>query len=86
MANEKSQHRVRVKVRCRSGHDHDLCFRIHRAVHPDMRCESQEDSGYSVGGGGGGCILPRDLDERVDYELSNNFQQSRRQGYVLIKA
>lgn len=85
MPSDKSEHRVRVKVRCRSGHDHDLCVEVHRAVHPNMRCEPQQSRGYSYGGGGG-CVLPRDLDKLVDWELSSNFQESRRRGYVLIAA
>lgn len=86
MANDKSQHRVRVKVRCRSGHEHEICFQVHRAVHPDLRCDGNQSSGYSYGSGGGGCVLPPYLDSRVEYELREHYQESRRRGWVEVAA
>lgn len=86
MGNEKSQHRVRVKVRCRAGHEHEICFQVHRAVHPDLRCDGDQGKGYSYGGGGGGCVLPPDLAYRVEHELRDRHQESRRRGWVEIAA
>lgn len=83
MPNIKSEHHVHVKFVCRSGHEHDLCYRVDRGVHPDMRCAGEQPSGYSSGGGG--CVLPPDMAARVDWELAHNFQESRRRGYVLIR-
>jgi len=85
VGNEKSQHRVRVKARCRSGHEHEICLRVHRAVHPDLRCDGDQGDGYSHGGGGG-CVLPPDLDSRVEHELRERYQESRRRGWVEIAA
>lgn len=75
-------HAVRAKVACGSGHSHDLCIPIKREVHPDLRCQPEEPRGFSYGGGG--CSLPVDLQERAERELRDNYQESRRRGWVLI--
>lgn len=80
----KSEYRVRVKIRCCSGHDHEVCVKIHRAVHPDLRCSPIQSAGYTHGGGG--CVLPPDLVSRVDFELRNHYQESRRRGWVDVAA
>lgn len=78
------RHRVRVKVQCSGAHDpHELCVRVPREVHPDLRCLPQQAAGYSHGGGGG-CTLPVDLQARVERELRDHYQESRRRGWVLV--
>lgn len=77
-------HRVRVKFVCRSGHEHELCMTTQRGVPPELRCEPGAPSG--IGGGGGGCPIPPDMDARVDHELGRNLQESKRRGFVLIEA
>lgn len=84
MRNEKSQHRARLKVRCRVGHEHEICFHVHRAVHPNLRCDGDQRAGYSYGGGG--CVLPPDLAVLVERELRDRHQESRRRGSVEIAA
>lgn len=78
-----NQHRVRAKVRCRSGHQHDLCILVRRGVHPDLRCQPGQGSGYAVGGG---CVLPADLDALAERELREHYQESRRRGWIEIDA
>jgi hypothetical protein len=82
--NRGGQHRVRAKVRCLNGHQHDLCILVRREVHPDLRCQPDQGSGYAIGGGG--CTLPRDLDELAERELRDNYQESRRRGWIQIAA
>jgi hypothetical protein len=79
-----ARHRVRVKVQCnRSSHTpHEVCVRVPREVHPDLRCAPEQGDGYSYGGGG--CILPADLQARVERELRDHYQESRRRGWVLV--
>lgn len=82
--NRGGQHRVRAKVRCRSGHQHDLCILVRREVHPDMRCQPEQGPGYAMGGGG--CALPPDLDTLAERELREYYQESRRRGWIEIDA
>jgi len=78
------RHRVRVKVQCNDSHSpHELCVRVPREVHPDLRCPPDQGAGYSYGGGGG-CTLPADLQARVERELRDHSQESRRRGWVLV--
>lgn len=79
-------HRARVRVECRSGHHHEICVQLRREVPPDLRCTPQDADGYGYSGGGGGCLLPPNLDELVERELRGNLQESRRRGWVLIAA
>jgi hypothetical protein len=79
-----AQHRCKVKLvgpNC----DHDMCYTIRRGVPPELRCVPDQPAGYSRGGGGC-CIVPPDLEDRVDRELRDNLQECRRLGYVLIRA
>ena len=85
MTEKPFKHRVRAKVRCRHGHEYDLCIAISREVHPDLRCQPDDDQGYSYGGGGG-CVLPDDLANRAERELRERYQESRRRGWVEIAA
>lgn len=77
-----STHAVRAKVACANDHLHDLCIPIRREVHPDLRCQPEEPQGFSYGGGG--CSLPMDLQSRAERELRDNYQESRRRGWILI--
>lgn len=77
---------VSVKVECSSGHDHDICVEINRQVPKELRCEANANPGYSKGGGGT-CIIPpaAELVDATERELRDNFQESKRRGYVLIR-
>lgn len=75
-------HAVRAKVACGNGHEHDLCIPLKREVHPNLRCQPTEPQGFSYSGGG--CSLPPDLAELAERELRDNYQESRRRGWILI--
>lgn len=75
--------RTRVVFECRSGHRHDLCMTVSRGVPPELRCQPDQGPGYGPGGGAG-CVVPKDLQERVERELRDSMQESRRQGFVLV--
>ncbi len=77
---------VSVKIECHSKHLHDICVEVDRQVPPDLRCEPNAGPGYSRGGGSGGCSIPfsDELKETTMRELRDNFQGSKRRGYVLI--
>lgn len=79
------ERRVNVRFECDSGHRHPICVRIDREVPPELRCLPDADPGYSIGGGG--CSVPpfTMLAEATARELRENFQESKRQGYVLIR-
>jgi hypothetical protein len=55
-------------------------MRVHREVHPAMRCGQEQGDGITYGGGGGGCAPPANLQELVERELVSNYQESRRRG------
>jgi hypothetical protein len=76
-------HRVRVVFRCRSGHEHQLCIDIRRGVPPELRCPPAQEPGF--GGGDAGCQLPEDFSHRVERELRDSFQESKRRGHVLVE-
>ncbi|MGK3947352.1 hypothetical protein [Microbacterium sp. K2] len=78
---------VSVKIECSSNHSHDICVEVDRQVPPELRCEPNAGPGYSQGGGGGGCSIPSSaqLKELTRRELRDNFQESKRRGYVLIR-
>lgn len=76
--------RVRVVLSCRRGHEHELCVSIDRQVPPELRCDPDAGQGYGPGGGGG-CIIPPGIDDLVQRELRDAFQESKRRGYVLIR-
>ena len=67
-------------------HLHDICVEVDRQVPPELRCEPNAGPGYSQGGGRG-CIIPSpaELKELARRELRDNFQDSKRRGYVLIR-
>jgi len=77
---------VSVKIECSSGHLHDICVEVDRQVPPALRCEPSAGPGYSRGGGGS-CIIPStaELEEMTRRELRDNFQESKRRAYVLIR-
>ncbi|WP_344755864.1 hypothetical protein [Leifsonella bigeumensis] len=76
---------VKVHFECDRGHaPHELCVAVNQAVPPNLRCEAGQPSGISKGGGSG-CRIPDNLQELVTRELRDNMQESRRQGYVLIR-
>lgn len=75
-------HGANVKVTCPSGHQHELCVRVRRRVHPDLRCSLSDGGGVALGGSS---CLPGDLVSRVEHELSNNHQESIRRGWVSIR-
>ena len=78
------QHSVRVVWECRSGHRHEMCHPVRRGVPPELRCSPGEPAGYGQGGGAG-CVLPADLAHRIERELGDNFQESKRRGFVLVQ-
>jgi hypothetical protein len=78
---ESDPHRVRAKVRCGSGHDHEPCVQVTRGVPPELRCSDEQPTGWSLGGGE--CSLPDDLVALVERALRDDFQECRRRGYVL---
>lgn len=82
---EGQNRRVRVVWACRKGHQHEMCHPVHRGLPPELRCPDEDPPGYG-GGGGGGCTLPANFSALVEYELGNNFQESKRRGYVLIES
>jgi hypothetical protein len=77
---------VSVKVECSSGHPHDICVEIKRQVPTELRCQPSAPAGYSSGGGSS-CQIPGDAElvTLTERELRDNFQDSKRQGYVLIR-
>jgi len=75
-------HAVRAKIACGNGHEHDLCIPLKREIHPDLRCKPTEPQGFTYGGGG--CSLPSDLAQLAERELRDNYQESRRRGWILI--
>ena len=77
---------VSVRLDCGKGHTlHDLCVDIRRGVPPELRCNPGQPSGIARGGRGG-CPIPGDLRDRVEAELRDNFQECKRQGFVLVRA
>lgn len=74
--------RVIVRAICDRGHHHPLCVPIQRGVHPSLRCDGSQPTGY--GRGGSGCRLPDDLEAQVMRELRENMQECVRQGFVLV--
>ncbi len=82
-----SPHRCRVKLVGRSCDGHDLCVPLTRGVPPELRCEDSAPVGYGRGGGSVcGCQTPADLSGIVERELRDNLLESRRRGYVLVRA
>jgi hypothetical protein len=77
--------RVRVVYTCPAKHEHELCVTVSRGVPAELRCPPEQSTGFG-GGGGGGCAIPPDLQGRVEQELRDNFQESKRRGFVLIAA
>lgn len=77
---------VSAKVECSAGHLHEVCIEIRRQVPPDLRCESTAPAGYGPGNGGG-CHIPGHarLVEMAERELRDNFQESKRRGYLLLR-
>lgn len=75
--------RVRVHVVC-SGHEHEVCVPVDRGLPEELLCNHPSHGGF--GGGGTGCRLPAHLEELVDRELRDSFQESKRRGYVLVRA
>lgn len=85
----RPEHYVRIKVECsaRNLHDlHEVCLEIRQQVPPELRCQLDAGPGY-VTGSGGSCQIPspESLSTSVERELRNNLEQSKRQGYVLVR-
>ena len=79
--------RARVFLQC-GGHQHGpLCVPITsgRPVHPKLQCPQDDPAGYGAGGGGAGCLIPPDLEQRVESELRDDRQEHRDRGYILIR-
>lgn len=76
---------VSIHVVCSQGHEHPLCIEIPHQVPPDLRCAPNAGPGYITGGGS--CTIPpiAELATRAQQELRDNFQESKRQGYVLLR-
>jgi hypothetical protein len=77
-------HRAIVHFLCRSGHTHKLGVEIKRGVPPELRHPEEQSTGYGSDGGTG-CPLPEDLSHRVEQQLRDAFQESKRRGFVLIE-
>lgn len=79
--------RVSVIFRCSAQHEHPLCVTVPRrqGVPPELQCPPDSAPGYG-GGGNGGCSVPPDLPALVERELRDNLQESKRRGFVLIRA
>lgn len=77
-------HRVSVVFKCRRGEEHPLCVSVSRGVLPELRCTPDQGRGYGPGSGGG-YTVPSDLTARVERELRDSFQESKRRGFELIE-
>ncbi len=75
---------VSAHVWCDRRHEHHLCVSVGRQVPPDLRCTPGAPS--VAPDGGPACEFPSDLRSRVEYELRENLQESRRRGWVKIAA
>ena len=77
---------VSAEVECSAGHLHEVCIEISRQVPPELRCAPNAPAGYGPGGGGG-CQIPSSarLAELAERELRDNFQESKRRGYILLR-
>jgi|GEM_PF-2448269 len=78
--------RVTTHVTCDHGHVHTLCVVVSRQVPESLRCDSSGSPVDLGPGTGPSCHFPSDLVSRVEYELRENFQESRRRGYVEVAA
>lgn len=76
--------RVRVIFCCRSGHEHEFCVVVERQVPPELRCAPDAGQGYGAGNGPG-CAVPANLNDLVQRELRDAFQESKRRGHVLVQ-
>jgi hypothetical protein len=81
-------HRCRVKLVSDHCDGHMLCVEIQRGLPPELRCPDGQEAGY---GGTGpvpqcGCRVPEHLVALVDREVRENLEESRRMGFVRIKA
>jgi hypothetical protein len=76
---------VSARIECAKGHLHALCIEVARQVPPELRCSPSAPTGYAAGGGGG-CPIPSPerLVVLTERELRDNFQESKRRGFVLI--
>jgi len=81
-----SPHRCHVKLVGRAC-EHDLCVTLTRGVPPELRGEEAAPDGYGRGGGSScGCQVPSHIEDVVARELRDNLDESRRRGFVLIRA
>jgi hypothetical protein len=81
----RQEQSVRTVFRCSAGHEHDLCVDVQRGVPLELRCPPSQPQGYGARNGTG-CRVPTDLQEQVQRELRYAFQESKRRGYVLVRA
>ena len=67
--------------------DEGLIGRDSRGVPKELRCPPGEPAGYGPGGGASCvCSTPSDLEDQIVRELRDHLEESRRAGYVLIRA
>lgn len=76
--------RVRVIFSCKRGHQHELCVSVDRQVPPELRCTPDAGQGYGAGDGAG-CKVSANLNEVVERELRDAFQESKRRRHVLVR-
>jgi hypothetical protein len=82
----RPEFRVTTRVICDHEHEHTLCVLVSLPVPDPLRCEVAGPPVDLGPGSGTGCHFPSDLVSRVEYELRENYQESRRRGYVRVAA
>ncbi len=75
-------HRCRVFFLCPRGHRHEVCVEMPRGVPPELRCEREENSGVSYGGGG--CQLPDNYEEMAAFALRQDLERWKDKGFVEV--
>lgn len=74
-----------VHFDCGRGHaPHPLCINIGRGVPPELRCATDASPGFSRAGGG--CPIPNDIADRARREFRDSVEESKRRGFILVRA